>query len=267
MLPRADAAVDLRGQGQGDMAVPPPDAPVPPRDSAAPPGDGGYFGASRCDPSFLACEDFESGAFDRAIWTAAIDTGSTLEVTMMRAARGQYGLHVRSAMAGSNSTSLKIGKIFPAMNNGFFARAFVYVAAPLPKYNFNIFWPTGRLASGGQSLWGLGGSSVPFGDAGGIRYIRWVYHPGDIPDRSSTRADTDRWVCWEFQMIGATDEAHVWIDEKPLPDIDVKPTAGWTSPTFSALNVGFHHAHPEDAATDLWIDSIAIANDRIGCRR
>src|SRR5882672_2206666 len=88
-----------------------------------------FLGASRCAAAKVQlCEDFESGTLDAATWTVR---GTKPVIDGVQKARGAKALHV--TVTGNGLSAIRETKTFPATNNTYYGRAFVYFASlPTP---------------------------------------------------------------------------------------------------------------------------------------
>jgi hypothetical protein len=241
-----------------------------------------FFGASRCaDAHVQLCEDFESGALDPSIWTV---TGVTPTVDGQQAARGQRALHVQ--VTGKGSSYISETRTFPAANNSYFGRMFVYFQSlPTPDTGFGYAHWTFAAASGtgvkgevrlsgqlqnGVNLFGVGTDSLDDPNGTGD-WTNPDQDPG--PNGTPTPVPTGQWLCIEWMHDGAHNQTRFWWDGVEHPSLATTPTtphqgnAGvpFTLPTFTNLWVGWYEYQVTTEPFELWIDEVAIDQARIGC--
>jgi hypothetical protein len=245
-----------------------PDADVP--ETATPREDASatdFFGESRCASADVElCDGFESGSIDAAVWSVNAPAGNVVQVDGERAARGKFALHVSASNAAQTRAHIAQKTTFPAPNNSFYGRAFVYLES-VPIHNFNLF-----AADGADGDFNLGGQVKPLGDPNGTSMIRFSTHPLHTSSISATPVPSGSWDCWEWYFDGdGESELRAWLNEVPLDDMTViggTAKGTWVAPQFSSLSIGFHHPHPEpEPSYEVWIDEIAIDSERIGCSR
>lgn len=229
--------------------------------------DEGFYGASRCDTAGVElCDGFENGEIDLTIWSVLSPPGNSVSIDDQHVARGKLALHVFASNADKTRVHISQKLTFPAFQNSFYGRAFVYMEE-VPINNFNLF-----AADGADGDFNLGGQVKPLGDPTGTSWIRFSTHPLHTSSLSSTPVPSKQWNCWEWHFDGDGESSlRAWLNEVPLDDITVTggTSAGtWVAPEFDNLSFGFHHPHPEPAASyELWFDEVAVDAKRIGCKR
>jgi hypothetical protein len=238
-----------------------------------------FFGASRCDESFLLCEDFESGSIDADVWKNKLSAPS---IDSTRAARGEKSLHLKTTATGGSG--LETSKIFPRPNGSYYGRMFVYFTA-LPTKPQWAHWTlvganpksgsgmSGEARVGGQydgkkNLFGVGTDGGPTGD--------WTNLDAD-PSAAVKAVPLEEWICLEWMHDSANDISKLWWDGIEHPSLgttrDVKHmgNAGvkYDIPDIASVWVGFWNYDQGQAVTpngfDTWIDEVALDDERIGC--
>ncbi len=242
----------------------------------------GFFGASRCAASHLQlCEDFESGTLDASTWTVS---GTAPVIDTLQAARGTHALHL--TIPGKGPSFIDETKTFPAPNNTYYGRAFVYFQSlPTPSSDFSYaHWTfvaasgtgvAGEVRVGGQmqngvNLFGVGTDSLtdPSGTGDWTNPDR---DPG--PNGTPSAVPTGQWLCVEWMHDGAHNQTRFWWDAVEHPSLATTPTtphqgnAGvpFTLPTFTNLWLGWYEYQATAEPFELWLDEIAIDSARIGC--
>ena len=280
-----DAAVDAGTQG--DLARAPADLSAAAGDAAempdlAPPGRNlssdrdAFFGQSRCGAANVAlCEDFESGTIDKTTWTVV---GTAPVIDGLQAARGAKALHIT---VNSNGASyLKETKTFPAPNDTYYGRAFVYfkslpAAGPVSYAHWTIIAGTGTGVPGeirvsgqlsnGRNLFGVGTDNRTDGGTGD-----WTQSDQD-PNGMPLAVPTGKWLCIEWLHEGDTDETRFYWDAVEHPSLHTTRTmnggngAPFVLPKVTAAWVGFQEYQATMETLELWVDEIAIDYQRIGC--
>jgi hypothetical protein len=241
-----------------------------------------FFGASRCAAAKVhLCEDFESGTLDAATWTVR---GTKPVIDDLQKARGGKALHV--TMMGNGLSAISEKKTFPAANNTYYGRAFVYFAsAPTPDTmagftysHWTIIAATGTQVAGeirvggqlqnGRNLWGVGTDNRT--DANGTG--DWTNSDKD-PGGKPVAVPTGQWMCIEWMHKGDTNETRFWWDGVEHPSLYTMPTTPhggnpsqpFILPQFSAVWLGWQEYQMATEKFELWLDEIAIDKDRIGC--
>jgi hypothetical protein len=262
---------------------------------AAPDGSGGtagagrdlstdrstFFGASRCAQAHVQlCEDFESGTLDTSTWTTI--GGPKPVIDGLQKARGSKALHF--TLTGMGESAIRESKTFPAPNNTYYGRAFVYFGSlPTPTTGFTYsHWTmiaatgtgvSGEIRVGGQmqngaSYWGVGTDNHVDPNGTGD----WTNADRD-PNGKPVAVPTGRWLCIEWMHKGDTNETRFWWDGVEHPSLYTMPSTphGGNSaepfilPQFKDVWLGWGEYQPTTEPFELWLDEIAIDKDRIGC--
>jgi hypothetical protein len=251
---------------------------------AAPLNDGGrdfstdrgtFFGDSRCaDAGVELCEDFESGMIGPA-WTVS---GTKPVVDTMEHARGTHALHI--TQNGNGLSYIKETSTFPAQNDTYFGRVFVYFKSlPTPPGMTYAHW-TMLAASGtgvpgeirvsgqlqnGKNLFGVGTDNQTDSGTGD-----WTNSDND-PKGGPMAVPLGQWLCIEWMHKGDTSETQFWWDGALHPSLSTTASMhGGNSnpyllPKFTQVWVGWQEYQTSSEPFELWIDEIAIDSRRIGC--
>ena len=247
------------------------------RDLSTDPARFGLNGPSRCaSASVQLCEDFETGLLDATTWKVA---GAAPTIDSVHAARGLKALHV--SITGDGQSAIRESRTFPAPNDTYFGRAFVYFAslptAPGMSYahwTFVAASGTGvsgeiRLSgqlSGGRNLFGVG-TDNRVDDAG---TGDWTTSDDD-PANNPTPVPIGRWVCVEWMHAGATNETRFFWDGVEHPSLHTTASVHggnanpFLLPNFTSVWLGWQEYQASTEPFELWIDEIAIDPERIGC--
>jgi hypothetical protein len=240
-----------------------------------------FFGASRCAEAHVQlCEDFESGTLDTSTWTTLGGTKPVIDD--LQKARGSKALHF--TVIGNGQSAIRESKTFPAPNNTYYGRVFVYFGSlPTAMTGFTYsHWTmiaaTGSQVSGeirvsgqmqnGMSYWGVGTDNRV--DANGTG--DWTNSDKD-PNGKPAPVPTGRWLCIEWMHKGDTNETRFWWDGVEHPSLYTMPSTPhggnpaepFILPQFKNVWLGWAEYQPTTEPFELWLDEIAIDKDRIGC--
>ncbi len=240
-----------------------------------------FLGASRCaQANVQLCEDFESGTLDTATWTTI--GGAKPVIDGLQKARGSMALHL--TVAGGGQSAIRESKTFPAPNNTYYGRMFVYfgslpnTAGGLGYSHWTVIAATGTGVTGeirvsgqlqgGTNLWGVGTDST--GSANGTG--DWTNSDKD-PNGKPMAVPTGQWLCIEWLHKGDTNETRFWWDGVEHPSLHTTPTTPhggnpgvqYILPQFKQVWLGWQEYQATSEKFELWIDEIAIDKDRIGC--
>ena len=235
-----------------------------------------FFGASRCaQANVQLCEDFESGQLDAATWTVV---GTKPVIDGAQHARGSKALHIM--ISGNGASYIRESKTFPALNNTYWGRMFVYFqalpAAPLTYSHWTILAASGTGVSGeirvsgqlqsGTNRFGVGTDNRV--DANGTG--DWTTSDNDPPGKAAA-VPTGQWACIEWLHKGDTNETRFYWDGLEHPSLHTTPTVhgGNTNPfilpQFKSVWVGWQEYQTTTEPFELWVDEVAIDKERIGC--
>lgn len=236
-----------------------------------------FFGASRCaQANVQLCEDFESGTLDTATWTV---NGTMPVVDGLQHARGSKALHITKT--GNGASYIKETKTFPAVNDTYFGRAFVYFESlPSPPGMTYAHWTfaaaSGTGANGeirlsgqlqnGKNLFGVG-TDTGSNPAGSGDWTNSDKDPNGMP----LAVPTQQWLCIEWMHKGDTSETRFWWDATEHTSLYTTESMHggnanpYTLPTFTNVWVGWQEYQASTEKFEMWVDEIAIDKERIGC--
>jgi hypothetical protein len=266
-------------------APPPPSAPEASAPAPAPGSPPGrdlstdperFFGESRCATAGVRfCEGFEGEALDPAVWRT---TGTAPKIEPGRAARGGKALHV--VRKGNGPAYARTRKPFPAPRNRYYGRAFVYFdalpTAPMRYSHWTIVGGAGEgrgeeIRIGGQLQQGVNRFGVGTDNDGPTGTGDWT-NPDREPNPSGYGVPEKRWICLEWLHDGEKHETRVFLDGAPHPSLFTSATehggrqsVPYTLPAFTSVWLGWFEYQPTDQRFELWIDEVAIDDERIGC--
>lgn len=227
-----------------------------------------FFGGARCPMFVSVCEDFEAGMPSPGAWTVVQSDNTVIgvdEPRLVAAARGQRALHITLPPEPS-SAYLRNTSFFPREDGVVWARLFVSIAAPGPD-GLARYTVVEATAEGEQSARFGGVSARDLSNA--LDFDNWLFEVGKLATREDGRnIDRGTWHCMELMFDSVSSEARVYRDgvevtgargESPLEGVE------WSMPSFDGINIGFAHAHALDRGFDVFIDSVALDDERIGC--
>jgi hypothetical protein len=222
---------------------------------------GGQTGTG-CTAAF--CEDFESGKFDAAKWTLAVQGANTASVQSAKSAHGKYA--ARFHYAGTRGTwAMALAKALPAsLATHHFGRASVLFQAALANRHAGLVtagttgFPTYKyleVASVGSTF------QLTFVDlksGGGESYASG----GAIP--------SGRWFCMTWEFNDAPDGAKVSVDgvqafAKSPFTFNGQSTGLVGGFTDLAIGFRFWGAGAVDPANDLYYDDLALDPQPLTC--
>jgi hypothetical protein len=231
-----------------------------------------FFGASRCGTGLDLCDDFEASTLDTTRWRVQ-GPAPTLDST--RAARGMRSVHFHTTDNGLSL--LHTTAIFPATNNTYWGRVFVYfdTMPTAPEWaHWSIAAAVGsgtdaEIRVGGQydnteNRFGVGTDHGPTGD--------WTI----LDEDSGDPVPVDTWICVEWLHKGDTNETKFFWDGVELPSLRTSATdhggpstEQYELPEFESVYVGWwlYQAGTTPGEFDVWIDEVALDGARIGCSR
>ncbi|MDB5215486.1 MAG: hypothetical protein JWO86_3413 [Myxococcaceae bacterium] len=241
------------------------------------PNKAAFFGASRCAQAGVKlCEDFESGTLDAMTWTTV---GAKPVIDGVQHARGAKALHV--TVNGNGASYIKETKSFPAPNNAYWGRMFVWFdSLPVPAAMFTYAHWTFAAATGtqvpgeirlsgqmqnGKNLFGVGTDNRTANGTGD-----WTSSDKD-PMNAPLAVPTKQWLCIEWAHLGNTNETRFYWDAVEHPSLYTTSTKNggngmpYILPQFDALWVGWNEYQTATEKFELWIDEVAVDQQRIGC--
>jgi hypothetical protein len=86
------------------------------------------------------------------------------------------------------------------------------------------------------------------------------FHPTGVPSKA--------WQCLEWSFDTTESRATFWWNGTELTAIGWKNPAGqpqFDFPDFRSLAIGWTEFHESETPWEVWIDEIAVGNERIGC--
>lgn len=267
-----DASADTSLSDSSALDASPKDGEVV-VDAAA--GDASVLGESRCATAGLKlCDDFESTTIDTNVWQ--VINGATLDKSS--AARGQQSLKLHTTDNGM--AGLLHRASFPFANERFWGRMLIKLAA-LPTSPTWAHWTVvGALETGNmytlpehriggqysdkkQNYWGVGTDHGATGD--------WTNLDQTTPVK------TGEWQCIEWLIDASKDESKFFRDGVEVSALATTTTTKhlgnasvpYQIPNIRQLWVGWvlYQGGSLPGSYDVWIDSVALDGERIGCTK
>jgi hypothetical protein len=287
--PGTPKPVDAGSGASGKDAATPPAVQT---DAGQPPAAGPdlstdktkFLGSPRCDKAIAAgvllCDDFEQtvGANPGPDWGYPYSFKPTIDTT--HAARGTRAL-LFSTTSGTPG-HIEETKTFPAANNSFYGRMFVWIDTLPSGPNYAHWTLVGASGSGNNAEVRLDGQLETAADRGHNYYGigtdggdsgDW-HTPGSEPQSIATEKT---WTCLEWRFKGDSSETQIWIDGVEQVSLHTTSTEYrpgdaemgkiFTHPTYQRLRIGWW-AYGSDTVpmtNQTWIDEVIIDDQRIGC--
>lgn len=216
-------------------------------------GGGGAGGgaAATCNGAAL-CDSFERTMLGPD-WTLDNSTTSTvIEVVTNKAHTGTNSVHISFGTTTLQSYITE-SKSFPAMGNMFWGRAWIYSMVPLGGHQIYI---EARVASGSDHT-GVRSANT-FDSKNG--YVGLNLESSDASKNSTIKMPTGTWSCYEWQItgIGGMGTFTSWVD-----GMQIGPQSG-VIPSLARQRIGIQR-YEAGTAGEMWIDDVAIGDQRIGC--
>jgi len=214
-------------------------------------GSGGGGMAAACSGAAL-CDSFERTMLGPD-WVLDNGTASTvIEVVTNKAHTGTNSVHISFGTAALQSY-ISESKSFLAMGNAYWGRAWIYSMVPLGGHQVYI---EARVASGSDHT-GVRSANT-FDNKNG--YLGLNLESSDASKNSTIKMTTGSWVCYEWQVtgIGGMGTFTSWVD-----GMVIGPQAG-VIPSLARQRIGIQR-YAAGTAGEMWIDDVAMGDQRIGC--
>jgi hypothetical protein len=241
-------------------------------------------------PRILFADDFEAhavGEIPGAPWKEeTYQSGAVISVDDQRSFSGRQALHVftpRGAKYRRGYVAIHLGKPLPEAQSGMFGRARVWLdAAPvsLPDQqpvHWTLLQGEGRSADDRYNAIYRLGVELQQGTQLMANYETTPPVSTDCKRQSQRQLPVRRWACVEWHMEVATQRMEFWLDGKPVTQVQGGAGPGacrgqdldaeWRAPPrFDSLYIGFERYADSVNDQNLWIDDVALAKSRIGCK-
>lgn len=221
------------------------------RDTTSDTGDG----AGSCGALF--CDDFEGSGFDPR-WM--LDTGhGTLALDTFHAHSGAQSVHshvdpIVSATNNARATLLTYASL--PVTGTIYVRMWVYRAGTQPT---GFFDQTINLAD-------APGNGMSMGAKDGFMANNDYTPPTQYTQSAVTPEPLDQWSCMMFSMpSGIAGTSRVWLDGTELTDVAQTVNTAQPQPTHIYLGTEWVGTPASQAATDAWIDDVAVDTAPLTC--
>ncbi len=222
----------------------------------------------------LFSDDFEAGApggmADPTKWEYASGAGTAV-LSDARAMSGTQSLHVTSP-SGSYETFIRTAVPFPVADNAFWGRMYFYIEE-LPVDDFVHWTVMEARGAGNNNRVRVGGINNPHG--GDFFTHTWILNvetqgQGEIGASDDSDIPAGQWFCleWRYDGTPGANEAQVFIDSvesESMHSLDDFFAGVYQMPTFEHLYVGWAIYQPISLPYQVWIDDVAVHDERIGC--
>ncbi|HEX5160529.1 MAG TPA: hypothetical protein VFV88_02340 [Steroidobacteraceae bacterium] len=231
-------------------------------------------------------DDFEghaAGAPPGAPWKEeTYRSGAVITVDGAQAWSGTRAMHVftpRGAPYRRGYMAIHLGKPFPQLQHGMFGRAMVWLdAAPgTTPVHWTLLQGEGRSADDRyNSIYRLG-----LEEHGGTRFMaNFETTPPvrtDCREPSVLTLPVRQWACVEWHFDVASNELEFWLDGRQVVHVRERARAAnacrgddlggqWRAPPrLDSLYMGFERYGDTPGDQDLWIDDVALSEQRVGC--
>lgn len=249
-----------------------------------------FFGEARCDRAdFLLCEDFEDPQIDEDRWIFQVGGGSTLDLGSTYAARGSQAVRIQTGTNPGARGYLANEDVLALTGDEFYGRMFFYIEQGAggrtdgqPTVHWNYFEGAGPLtidASEYTALVREGGITRYHPDLDDQYYLfnyEMAPHPPGFSEVAQGGPHSPFpewegvWFCVEWWYDGPNNEARLWSNAVELPEVHITGVVDDLQidmPPFDQLRFGWQHYQPINDPYIVWIDEIAIDDERIGCVR
>jgi hypothetical protein len=213
------------------------------------------------------CDSFEAGNAGEA--PAGWSRNGNIVIDATRAARGAKSLRIRNGGINPGLFMTKAGA-FPPGKSTIYGRVFIWFDKR-PQAGSLVHWTLAEVrGGGGPAVRVLGGiSQTAFK---GRNNLLFNIDPGGgergKEDHFPTPALGEKvWHCLEWMLTrGAKDEARTWWNEEERPRLTYNGDWGprFKFPSFDSLALGFA-TYQSQGAFEVWVDELAISEQRLGC--
>ncbi len=199
----------------------------------------------------LFCDDFESGAIDVAKWERLDGYGppNTVTIQTTKVAHGTHAARAHVKAQGGGFAFLKETKTFPALADGLWARAYVYISVD-PTVGHHAFSKVGRMEIGESS-----------------ESVQLTFYPqagGENPSiYDSAKIPHDAWQCLEWHVSKTSPQIQVYRNGALIASYTY--SGGSAVPSLDAFSIGLETHVSTPSENDFYFDDVAIDGQRVGC--
>lgn len=241
--------------------------------------------AEVCPAGAVFCDDFEDDATGQGPgdpWRNDTN-GATVNVETQRAFSGTNAVHVTAPTGAAYRRGYfaldqgSSANVFPALAQEMYGRAMMWLEEA-PDTAIHWTFIQGEGTSGTMPphnrLYRYGGQQQ--GGLGLMANFETTTIATDCWDHSEATMPTGTWACVEWRFAVATNEMQFWLNGEELEDIHVIGSGEgcignalngqWLAPpAFQTLYLGWEHYQPAGNDINLWVDAVAVSNERLGC--
>jgi hypothetical protein len=228
--------------------------------------------------TFAFCEGFESYAEGThphdARWVSAVGGQQTI-VDSMKPARGARALHIKFEQNPQQSHWLRTNEPFPKLARKHFGRIFVWIEQLPDQLIEYRHWVTVQMEPLGNNpvLRVLGGETPPDIGANSNNILKQNSAMFDLitPDEDRRREDTvnivaKTWFCFEWSLDVDANQYRMWLDGKPMTGANWDHSnPAYTFAPIDHLWLGWTDWHNDSANWEVYLDEVALDENRIGC--
>jgi polysaccharide lyase-like protein len=239
----------------------------------------------------LICDDFEAQTAASApsgSWTTN-QNGGTVTVDTTRAFSGTQSVlaSTPAAMAYKSAMARFDSPLLPLASNSIYGRMMFYLeSAPATSVHWTFIDGSGQVEDAAGSytaVYRYGGQLPVMGGTQFMANYETPDHystPGKGPSTDCYQQATGqltpvgKWACAEWHFDGPTNSMQFWLDGREIQGLFMDGTGDgcgdqpndytWIAPVFTRIQVGWE-SYQADEARSLWIDDVALSEERIGC--
>jgi hypothetical protein len=213
-------------------------------------------------------------------------SGAIIKIDDKHVFSGTKALHIhnpRGAKYRRGYLAIHVSRPLPQLNSGLYGAAMVWLdAAPIPlpgepPVHWTLLQGEGRSADDRyNSIYRLG---VEGTDGLGLMANFETTPPvtTDCKQKTTVKLPVKRWACVEWHFEVATQELEFWLDGVRVTHIRGRGDASasckgndlageWKAPPkFDSFYIGFERYADSANDQDLWIDSVVLEKERVGC--
>ncbi len=250
-------------------------------------GNGGTVVNAQPCSSIANCDDFEAynaNGNPGGQWSGFATTGGSIAVDTTRAFSGTKSVKI-TMTPSANEVHMRHGGYGMLPANNLFVRMQVWLDAAPTGDALHWHWIQARGNVSAESGGKLGDVFLGPGASNGGN--SWILYGGggsggyqDCFISTNVRLPVGKWMCYEFQIDGAGNNLHTWIDGKLDEAGDLTagaPLVGgciaghdftngiWYIPPVRDLFFGWHKYHTLAATRTIWVDDVIVSANRAAC--
>lgn len=227
-------------------------------------------------------EEYAAGFLPGAPWKEEMyNSGAVIKVDGTHTFTGKQALHVLTpgnSIKRRGYVAIHLKGPLPQLQDEMFGRVMVWLdAAPQPAAQWTLLQGEGRSADDRyNSIYRLG-----LEEHGGTRFMaNFETTPPvrtDCREPSVLTLPVRQWACVEWHFDVASNELEFWLDGRQVVHVRERARAAnacrgddlggqWRAPPrLDSLYMGFERYGDTPGDQDLWIDDVALSEQRVGC--